>query len=77
MVKEIHVEGIQAFKKAVEENKGKTIFAHFSGSPGEDGQNWCPDCVKGKWAGQVKVVSYDLLSRSFIDFAHIHNIRIQ
>ena len=47
MVKEIHVEGLEAYKKAVNENKGKTIFALFSGSTDADGKSWCPDCVTG------------------------------
>ncbi|XP_062613828.1 thioredoxin domain-containing protein 17-like [Saccostrea cucullata] len=45
MVKEIHVEGLEAYKKAVSENQGKTIFALFSGSTDADGNSWCPDCV--------------------------------
>lgn len=48
MVKEIHVQGLEAYKKAVDENKGKTIFALFSGSTDADGKSWCPDCVTGK-----------------------------
>lgn len=48
MVKEIHVQGLEAYKKAVGENKGKTIFALFSGSTDADGKSWCPDCVTGK-----------------------------
>lgn len=47
MVKEIHVEGLDAYQKAVAENEGKTIFALFSGSTDADGNNWCPDCVSG------------------------------
>ncbi|XP_048780331.2 thioredoxin domain-containing protein 17-like [Ostrea edulis] len=45
MVKKIHVEGLDAYQKAVAENEGKTIFALFSGSTDADGNNWCPDCV--------------------------------
>lgn len=45
MAKTVHVEGFDGYKSAVEENKGKEIFALFSGSPGKDGKSWCPDCV--------------------------------
>ncbi|XP_076453219.1 thioredoxin domain-containing protein 17-like [Babylonia areolata] len=45
MVQEIHVEGFDAFNKAIEDNKGKTVFALFSGSKDANGANWCPDCV--------------------------------
>ncbi|KAK7478253.1 hypothetical protein BaRGS_00030511 [Batillaria attramentaria] len=45
MVKQIHVEGYDAFNKAVEENKGQKIFALFSGSKDASGGSWCPDCV--------------------------------
>ncbi|KAK7088260.1 thioredoxin domain-containing protein 17-like [Littorina saxatilis] len=45
MVKEVHVEGHDAYNKAVEENKGSTTFALFCGSKDENGGSWCPDCV--------------------------------
>ncbi|KAL8610831.1 hypothetical protein ACOMHN_056686 [Nucella lapillus] len=45
MVEEIHVEGFDAYKKAAEEHKAKTVFALFSGSKDSNGSSWCPDCV--------------------------------
>nr|AVK42937.1 thioredoxin domain containing-protein [Oncomelania hupensis hupensis]7XQ3_A Chain A, Thioredoxin domain-containing protein 17 [Oncomelania hupensis]7XQ3_B Chain B, Thioredoxin domain-containing protein 17 [Oncomelania hupensis]7XQ3_C Chain C, Thioredoxin domain-containing protein 17 [Oncomelania hupensis]7XQ3_D Chain D, Thioredoxin domain-containing protein 17 [Oncomelania hupensis] len=45
MVKEIHVEGFEAYSKAAEENNGKNIFALFCGSKDANGESWCPDCV--------------------------------
>lgn len=48
MANEIHTEGHDAFQKAVEENKDKTIFALFCGTKNENGDSWCPDCVTGK-----------------------------
>lgn len=45
MAKIINVQGYDAYKTAVKENSGKTMFALFTGSPGEDGKSWCPDCV--------------------------------
>lgn len=46
MAKIIHTFGYDEYKKAAEENKGKSVFALFSGSAGEDGKSWCPDCVQ-------------------------------
>ena len=48
MVIEVHVEGLDNYKKAADEHKGKVIFALFSGSTDSEGNNWCPDCVAGK-----------------------------
>ena len=48
MVQEVHVEGYDAYNKAVEENKGKQVFAMFCGSKDANGASWCPDCVTGK-----------------------------
>ncbi|WAR02767.1 TXD17-like protein [Mya arenaria] len=45
MAKSVKVEGYEAFKAAVDEHKGTTIFALFCGSIGKDGKSWCPDCV--------------------------------
>lgn len=45
MVDSLHVEGISAFDEAVKDHPGKTIFALFSGSFDDKGNNWCPDCV--------------------------------
>lgn len=45
MVVEVHVEGLDAYKKALNEHKGKTVFALFSGSMDSQGKSWCPDCV--------------------------------
>ena len=44
-----NVEGFDAFIQEVEANKGKEIFALFSGSVGEDGKSWCSDCVNGNF----------------------------
>ncbi len=55
MVKEIHVEGHAAYVKAVEENKGKQLFAIFCGSKDASGASWCPDCVTGKMGVQQPV----------------------
>ena len=52
MAKVIHVEGFEAYKGELEKNKGKIVFALFSGSKDANGGSWCPDCVTGK--------SYDL-----------------
>ncbi|XP_041377040.1 thioredoxin domain-containing protein 17-like [Gigantopelta aegis] len=46
MVQKINIEGHDAYCKALEEHKGKTLFALFCGN--EDpatGKSWCPDCV--------------------------------
>ena len=45
MVIEVHVEGLDNYKKAADEHKGKVIFVLFSGSTDSEGNNWCPDCV--------------------------------
>ena len=50
MVKKVEVEGFEAFQKAAGENEGKEVFALFCGSPGADGNSWCPDCVVGKYS---------------------------
>ena len=47
MVKEIHVEGYEAAKQAIEANKSRTLFVLFSASAAADGKSWCPDCVVG------------------------------
>ncbi|XP_064620972.1 thioredoxin domain-containing protein 17-like [Lineus longissimus] len=39
--------GYDEFKAHVAENKGKTIFAFFTGAADAlDNESWCPDCVK-------------------------------
>lgn len=47
MAKQLHVEGYDAAKKALADNKDKKVFVLFSGSVGKDGKSWCPDCVVG------------------------------
>ena len=51
MVKQLHVEGHGALKEALEANKDSVVFVLLSGSLGEDGKSWCPDCVTGKVGG--------------------------
>jgi thiol-disulfide isomerase/thioredoxin len=43
------VEGYDAFCNLIGklETQGKPVYVYFSGSKGEDGKSWCPDCVKG------------------------------
>ncbi|XP_055983172.1 thioredoxin domain-containing protein 17 [Sorex fumeus] len=41
---EVRVSGFEEFGKAVEQHKGKTIFAYFTGSKDAEGKSWCPDC---------------------------------
>jgi len=45
MVKEVHVQGIQAYKEEVAKYVGKIVFAMFCGDKDEKGESWCPDCV--------------------------------
>ncbi|XP_006756359.1 PREDICTED: thioredoxin domain-containing protein 17 isoform X1 [Myotis davidii] len=42
---EVSVSGFEDFTRAVEQHKGKTIFAYFTGSKDAEGKSWCPDCV--------------------------------
>ena len=48
MAKVIDVNGFEGYSSAIEQNKGKTTFALFTGSVGENGESWCPDCVVGR-----------------------------
>jgi len=44
-----HVVGYEQFKKTLESIKGaEKIIAIFCGSKDENGQSWCPDCVKAE-----------------------------
>lgn len=45
---EVSVSGFEDFNRAVEQHKGKTIFAYFTGSKDAEGKSWCPDCVQGE-----------------------------
>lgn len=45
---EVSVSGFEDFSRAVEQHKGKTIFAYFTGSKDADGKSWCPDCALGE-----------------------------
>jgi len=47
MARTLHVEGYDELQKVLNENNGNLIFVLFTGSVGEGGQSWCPDCVKG------------------------------
>ena len=49
MVVTVKVEGFDEFISEAEKYKGKNIIALFSGTAGEDGKSWCPDCVTGKF----------------------------
>lgn len=49
MVKEIYVQGLEVYRKVVDENKGKIIFVLFFGFIDVDGKSWCFDCVIGKF----------------------------
>ncbi|KAK1331531.1 hypothetical protein QTO34_009488 [Cnephaeus nilssonii] len=45
---EVSVSGFEDFSRAVEQHKGKTIFAYFTGSKDAEGKSWCPDCVQAE-----------------------------
>lgn len=45
---EVNVHGYEEFCQAVSERKGKDVFVYFSGDKDEQGESWCPDCVKGE-----------------------------
>nr|XP_004665765.2 thioredoxin domain-containing protein 17 [Jaculus jaculus] len=45
---EVCVSGFEEFNQAVEQHRGKTIFAYFSGSKDAEGKSWCPDCVQAE-----------------------------
>ncbi|XP_066119047.1 thioredoxin domain-containing protein 17 isoform X2 [Saccopteryx bilineata] len=45
---EVSVCGFEDFSRAVEQHKGKTIFAYFTGSKDAEGKSWCPDCVQAE-----------------------------
>lgn len=49
MVIQHHVKGYEEFTKLVEglETKGETVHVLFSGGKEENGESWCPYCVKG------------------------------
>lgn len=51
MVIKHQLKGYEAFTQFVDnlkENKDN-VYILFSGSKSEDGQSWCPDCVRGKY----------------------------
>jgi len=47
MARKIHVEGYDELQNALQANEAKIIFILFCGSLEQNGQSWCPDCVKG------------------------------
>ena len=47
MARKLNVEGYEELQKSLQDNQGQIIFVLFSGSLEENGQSWCPDCVKG------------------------------
>ena len=66
MAVKINVEGYEAFKAALKEHKGKTVFALFSGSVDSNGKSWCPDCVVGKFTyeqGRLLMKCYLVVSK--------------
>ncbi|GAB0089000.1 Thioredoxin domain-containing protein 17 [Sergentomyia squamirostris] len=50
MVVEHHVKGYEEFTKLVDELEaaGRTIHVLFSGGKQENGESWCPYCVKAE-----------------------------
>ena len=49
-MKRIQIDSHEATLKVIEENKGEfsKMFLLFTGSKGEDGSSWCPDCVSSE-----------------------------
>jgi len=41
----IDVNGFDDYQSTAAKHNDKTIFALFTGSVGENGESWCPDCV--------------------------------
>jgi len=52
VVKRVQVTGFTEYLRAVEEYKNSSLhlFALFTGSPNQNGDSWCPDCVTGESA---------------------------
>ena len=47
-MKEIRVNGFEEFISTIEGRKDdEKVIVFFTGSVGEDGNSWCPDCVAG------------------------------
>lgn len=64
MVVRHNVKGYEEFSKLLEEleGSGQTIHVLFSGGKDENGESWCPYCVKGnKKLGSLTISSYDHL----------------
>ena len=47
MVKEIEVHGFDELMKTTEAEEGNKVCVLFTGTLDDNGQSWCPDCVKG------------------------------
>jgi thiol-disulfide isomerase/thioredoxin len=46
MVKEVTVEGVKEFEDTIKNfTKNDSVFVLFTGSLGQDGKSWCPDCI--------------------------------
>jgi len=47
MVREVTVEGVEELEEKLKNfnKKSDVVFVLFTGSPGQDGKSWCPDCV--------------------------------
>lgn len=54
MVKEFHVAGFDSLVEKLDTLKGEHVFIFFTGSPGEDGKSWCPQCVDGMFQNNCK-----------------------
>ncbi|KAK2177779.1 hypothetical protein NP493_578g00010 [Ridgeia piscesae] len=46
MVKEIEVHGFDELMKTTEAEEGNKVCVLFTGTLDDNGQSWCPDCVK-------------------------------
>ncbi|XP_001513772.1 thioredoxin domain-containing protein 17 [Ornithorhynchus anatinus] len=45
---ELQVSGYERCSRALDDNRGKTVFVYFTGSKSADGRSWCPDCEQAE-----------------------------
>ncbi|XP_043831457.1 thioredoxin domain-containing protein 17-like [Dromiciops gliroides] len=45
---EVRVSGYGDSCQMVEQHRGKTIFAYFTGDKDTEGRSWCPDCTEAE-----------------------------